>query len=66
MLKTIFPPELEEKLMKYVPNDINLKRAMEMIVKEQKQIEDDRQYYKSIFKRDIYDFCKEFNIEIPK
>ena len=66
ILKTIFPPELESKLVGYMKKDTNFKRAIEMIEKNRDEIERDRKYYQSIFTRSIYDFCSEFNIEIPK
>jgi glycosyltransferase involved in cell wall biosynthesis len=66
LLKTIFPKELEEKLMKYIPNDINLTNALKIIEQNKDEIERERQYYKSIFKHDIYWLCNKFNIEIPR
>lgn len=66
LLKTIFPKELEDKLMRYIPNDINYKNAMKMIEKDKDLIDNERKYYQSIFKRDIYDYCRQFSIEIPK
>lgn len=65
LLKTIFPKELEDKLMTYIPKDINYDRAMKMINDNSVEIENERKYYQSIFKHSIYDFCKRFNIAIP-
>lgn len=65
VLKTIFPKELEEKLTKYLPKDRNYGEAMKEIERNKAQTEWDRNYYQYIFKRDIYDYFKEFNIEIP-
>jgi glycosyltransferase involved in cell wall biosynthesis len=64
MLKTIFPKEIEEKYMEYLPKDHNFKRAMEMIEKEKGDIEFYKNYYQSIFTRSIYDFCSEFDIAL--
>jgi glycosyltransferase involved in cell wall biosynthesis len=65
LLKTLFPKELEDKLMTYIPKDINLERAMKMINDNKDEIESERRYYQSIFKYSIYDLCKKFNIDIP-
>jgi len=65
LMKTIFPKDLEEKLIKHIPDDINYKRAQEFMNQNEKDVEKEREYYNSIFTRDIYDFCKEFNVEIP-
>jgi len=65
LLKTIFPKELENKLIAHTPKDSNFKRAMELIEQNKEEIEKEKKYYKSIFTRNIYDFCKEFNVEMP-
>ena len=65
LLKTIFPKELEDKLMAYVPKDANFNNAMKIINANMAEIESERAYYQSIFKCSIYDFCKRFNIEVP-
>lgn len=65
LLKTIFPKELEDKLMAYVPKDANFENAMKIINANMAEIEQEKQYYQSIFKYSIYDFCKRFNIEVP-
>ena len=65
VLKTIFPKELEDKLMKYLPKDRNYNDAMQMIEADKALIEQEKQYYQSIFKCSVYDYCKRFNIEIP-
>ena len=66
LLKTIFPEELESKLMKHIPNDINLINALKMIEENKDFVQKEKNYYKSIFKVSFYDFCNKFNIEIPK
>ena len=65
ILKTIFPKELEDRLMAYIPKDANYNDAMKTIEDNKAEIESERQYYQGIFKYSIYDFCKRFNIEIP-
>lgn len=65
LLKTIFPQDIEDKLTTYIPKDANFKRAMEDIDKNKEEIEKERDYYKSIFTRDVHGFFKEFGIAIP-
>ena len=62
--KTLLPDDLSEKIINFLPKNINYKTAMDMIEKEKMSIEEDRAYYKSIFKSDIYDYCRKFNIGI--
>jgi len=64
--KTIFPDQLGDKLIGYLPKDINYKKAMEEIDNIQERIKKDRAYYHSIFKRSIYDYCNEFKIKLPE
>ena len=66
LLKTLFPQELEAKLMLHIPQDSNFRIAMHNIEQNKGTIEQEREYYRSIFTRDIYGFCKEFRIEIPE
>jgi glycosyltransferase involved in cell wall biosynthesis len=66
LLKTIFPQELENKLMVHIPKDANYDAAMKMIEQEKGVIEQEKAYYKFIFKMSMYDLCTKFNIEIPK
>lgn len=65
LLKTIFPKELEDKLMTYIPKDTNYNSAMKMIEENKAEIESERAYFQSIFKCSIYDLCKKFNIDLP-
>ena len=64
LCKTILPDELGSKLISHLPKDINFNKAMEEINKNQKQIEEDKLYYKSIFKKSIYDYCDKFRIDL--
>jgi len=64
LCKTILPDDLGEKLISHLPKDINFNKAMEEINKNQKQIEEDKLYYKSIFKSSIYDYCDKFKIDL--
>lgn len=65
ILKTIFPKELEDKLMAYIPKDINYNAAMRMIESNKDIILSEKAYYESIFKYSIYDYCSQFDIKVP-
>ena len=65
MLKTIFPPELEEKLMLHIPKDTNFKIAIGEIEKNRTLIEQEKKYYKSIFRMSVGDVCNKFSIQLP-
>jgi len=65
LLKTIFPKELEDKLMALLPKDVNFTKAMDMISESKAEIESEKAYYQSIFKMSIYDLCKKLTIELP-
>lgn len=65
VLKTIFPKEIEDGLMRYIPKDRNYEDAMRMIEADQRLIESEKQYYQSIFTCSVYNYCKRFGIEIP-
>lgn len=65
LLKTIFPKELGDKLISYLPKDGNYNAAMKMIEENRVEIESERQYYQSIFKCSIYDLCKKLSIKLP-
>ena len=65
LLKTIFPKEMEDKLITHMPKDNSFKKAMELIEQNKEEIEKEKEYYKSIFSRNIYDFCKVFNVDMP-
>jgi hypothetical protein len=62
--KTILPEEIGNKIISCLPKDINFKRAMIEVDKNKKTIEDEKQYYRSIFNRTVFDFCKEFNASV--
>lgn len=65
LCKTILPKELGNKLINYLPNDVNFKNAMKEIEKNKEEIEQDKKYYQSVFKSSIYDYSKRFNIHLP-
>ena len=65
LCKTILPDDLAEKLINYFPKDINFNRAMKMINDNKEKIEAEKKYYKSIFKKTIYDYCNKFGIKLP-
>jgi len=62
--KTLFPKEIEDKILECLPKNINYKMAMEKINNDIEVIEKEKRYYSSIFKHNIYDFCSKFNIKI--
>lgn len=66
VLKTIFPKELEDKLMVHIPKDNNFNKAIKDIEKDHVKIAMDRDYYQGIFKMSIYDYCSKFNIKLPE
>jgi glycosyltransferase involved in cell wall biosynthesis len=65
LCKTILPKDLGNKLINYLPKDINFKKAIQEIDKNKEGIEKDKNYYKSIFKNSIQDYCKKFNAYLP-
>jgi len=66
MCKTIFPTELGDELLRYLPQDRNFREAMNAIDEDRKVIEEDRKYYSQIFKKSIYEYCDRFRIAIPQ
>ena len=65
LCKTILPDDLGEKLIAYLPKDINYENAIKQIDKNKDAIEENKNYYRSIFKSSIYDYCNRFNIGLP-
>jgi len=65
LCKTILPEDLGEKLISYLPKDANFKNAMKKIEADKDTIEENKKYYKSIFKDSIQDYCQKFNIRLP-
>jgi len=65
LCKTILPEEIGNKLIGYMPKNGSFSLAMAEIEKNSKSIEEDRQYYQSIFKASIQDYCHRFNIQLP-
>ncbi len=65
LCKTILPEDLGEKLIGYLPKDINFNNAMKNIDNNRDIIEENRKYYMSIFKNSIQDYCEKFNIGLP-
>jgi len=65
MCKTIFPDDLTEKLIGYLPQNSNFKKAVEMIEQNTDEIKEAREYYQSIFTSSIYDYCNHFGINLP-
>lgn len=65
LCKTILPEELGEKLISYLPQDRNFHNAMKNIEANKETIEENKKYYKGIFKNSIQDYCHKFNIGLP-
>ena len=65
LLKTLFPQELQDKLMIHIPKDVNYNRAVKMIEENIEEIASEKAYYDNISKCSIYDYCKKFNIKMP-
>jgi len=66
VLKTIFPKEIEDKLMVHVPKDVSFRVATKDIEKDKIKIAIDKEYYQKIFKSSIYDLCQRFDIKLPE
>lgn len=64
--KTLFPPELSDCLISFMPKDINFENAMKMINEKNEEIEHDRRYYQSIFTMSLSNFCRRFTLNVPK
>jgi len=61
---TILPEEIGEKVMNCLPKDKNFNSAMKLIEENKQVIESEKQHYKSIFTRSVYDFCKQYNLHV--
>jgi len=60
-----FPEGLKNKILDSLPKNINYENARKLIEQNRGEINKEKQYYAGIFKKDIYQICKELNIEIP-
>lgn len=60
----LFPTELYEFLKGKFNNDGNLMGAIELVERNKTALDEEREYYKSIFVRDIKWLCNKFNITI--
>jgi len=65
LLKTLFPQELENKLMPHIPRDQSYREAIKMVEAKKSEIESEKAYYQGVFKYSMYDYCSRFNVEIP-
>jgi hypothetical protein len=65
LCRTILPEELGSKLIGFLSHDHNFTEAMKEIERNKVYIESHRQYYQSIFKRTIYEYCDRFKISLP-
>jgi glycosyltransferase involved in cell wall biosynthesis len=65
LCKTTLDNELSEKLIGYMVKNAPFNLAMTNIINNSKFIEEERKYYDSIFRRNIYDYCSHFKINLP-
>lgn len=65
MIKTLLPDELGNILLSKIDKNEAYKEAIEMINREDKIIQEYKNYYNSIFTKDIREISEKFNIEIP-
>jgi glycosyltransferase involved in cell wall biosynthesis len=65
LCRTILPEDLGLKLIQCLPRDTNFTEAMKVIDRDASMIEHHRQYYQSIFKLSIYDYCEKFQLRLP-
>jgi glycosyltransferase involved in cell wall biosynthesis len=65
LCKTILPDEIGNKLIDCLPKDANYHDAMKRINNDKEMVEENRKYYSGIFKKNIYDYCSMFNIDLP-
>ena len=66
LCKTILPENLGDILISHISHNINKKLAEREINKNKQFIDEERKYYQSIFTRDIFSICEQWNITIPK
>ena len=62
---TILDKDLKDKLINKMIKNAPYNVALENINKEKDLIEQEKKYYTSIFKRNIYDYCNNFGINLP-
>lgn len=62
--KTILPEDIGNKIIDCLPKDANFRSAMQLIEKNNGEIEGEKRYYQSIFNRTFVDFCNRFNVKI--
>jgi glycosyltransferase involved in cell wall biosynthesis len=65
MCETLFPNDLKEALIKQLPRNTNLKRALREIEKDELLIKKEKEYYQKVFTRDIKSVCDQWDVEIP-
>jgi len=66
MCKTIFPHVFGETLINYLPQNRIFREAMKVIEDNTNEIKADRDYYRQIFKKSVYDYCERFQIAVPQ
>ena len=65
LCKTILPIEIGNYLIDKMPKTVNYKRAMKEIDLNVNKINQERDYYNSIFSLSFEDICKKWNVSIP-
>ena len=63
MAKTIFPEPLSTDLISFLGYNDNVDRAKKLIDENFTELEEFREYYRSIFTKSIYDVCAQHEID---
>lgn len=63
-MRMLLPPELYQKLSSKIPEDINKILAVEMMNSDVNEIDKEKEYYQSIFTKDINWLSEKFNIKL--
>lgn len=63
-IKMLFSNRLYEELKSKIPDDNSKRRALEMLERDKTEIEQERQYYRTIFTRDEKWLCETYNIGV--
>lgn len=64
--RTILPDSLGDKLIGYLPRNAEFRQALQLIEANEVFVKEARAYYHRLFRRSIYDFCDQFDIQLPE
>jgi glycosyltransferase involved in cell wall biosynthesis len=62
----LFPTDMFVAVTNKMTKDENFESAMKLVENKKEMLDIEREYYKTIFSRDIYWLCNKFNIKIPE